>query len=128
MTSCGSRNRGLSVFCIRPRRIASGSSSPKLPVDSARRCSFSFSAPSSSGLEVGAISERSADMGASVRTRLGARVQLAQEQAIDGVARLVGVRICQRIEELGERGVVVGWYLDAHQDAPVVRTLVAVME
>ena len=33
--SAGRRKRGFSVFCISPRRIASGSSSPRLPVVSA---------------------------------------------------------------------------------------------
>jgi hypothetical protein len=56
-TSCGLRKRGLSVFWIRPTRIASGSSSPRLPAVSPRRASLSRSARSSSGLAVGAISE-----------------------------------------------------------------------
>ena len=47
------RKLGFSVFWIRPMRIASGSSSPRLPVVSLRRCSLSRKARSSSGLDVG---------------------------------------------------------------------------
>ena len=36
---CGARKRGFSVFWIRPSRTASASSSPRLPVVSARRAS-----------------------------------------------------------------------------------------
>ena len=61
-TICGERKRGLSVFWIRPRRMASGSSSPRLPVVSLRRCSLSRRACSSSGFAVGVIRDRLTDM------------------------------------------------------------------
>ena len=57
---CGSKKRGLSEFCISPKRTASGSSSPRLPPPWLRRWIFSSSAISSAGLEVGDTSDREA--------------------------------------------------------------------
>src|SRR5258706_9176501 len=145
--SCGERKRGFSVFWIRPRRTASGSSSPSAPVASARRFSLSRSACSSVGLVVGAISERLTDMGPRVVRAAAAghpfhraivgparrRAQTlarrsAQEQTVHRVVRLVLAGIGQRGQEFTERLLVFLGHLDADQDAAVVGALVAIVE
>jgi hypothetical protein len=50
--------RGLSVFCISPRRMASGSSSPRQPPAGAAPAQLVAQVRSSCGLEVGETSER----------------------------------------------------------------------
>ncbi len=62
-TIWGSRKRGFSVFCIKPSRIASGSSSPRLPVVSARRCSFSRARVPAAGWRWARSASGLADMG-----------------------------------------------------------------
>ena len=60
--STGSRKRGVSEFCTRPRRTAKGSSSPRPPAMAACRSTRSRKAFSSSGLAVGEIRDWCRDM------------------------------------------------------------------
>src|SRR5690349_16437060 len=52
----------------------------------------------------------------------------SQEEAVCGIAGLVGVVVAQVAEEAAERGAPLGGNLQAHQHAPHVGPVVAVVE
>ena len=54
--------------------------------------------------------------------------RVPQEQPVDRVGRLLGIRVPQGLERSVQRGVIRGGHLQSHQDASVVGALIAVME